>query len=308
MYKVSVILPTYNRGKYVVEAVESVLRQTYNNYEIIIVDDGSTDTTEDILKRFVKNNNNIQYIKQSNKGHAGARNTGLLAASGDLIAFIDSDDIWLPEKLEEQVKECEKDPDVNLVYCNVYGFSEHKKPEVRDPQLTEDQLKDYSGYIFDNLFYRKIIITTTTVLIRKKCIDSVGMFDENLTRCGSEDRDLFLRILWKSKAKYINKPLVLSRILSGSAGDNYQRMIKGQEYVYEKITRMYGLPAKAKDVVMSKVYQEWSRSFYSKGIFWDGLNNQLKAIIANPSDINAYLSIKRFARHLTVRISNINDK
>ncbi|ABB32243.1 glycosyl transferase family 2 [Geobacter metallireducens RCH3] len=301
MNKVSVVLPTYNCGTYVGVAVESVLQQTYSNYELIIVNDGSTDETDQALAPYLCNNGHIRYIKQGNKGHAGARNTGIRAATGDVIAFIDSDDKWLPEKLGEQVQAMEEDPEVGLVHCNVYGFGENQEVQVRGPLLTQEQLQGYSGYIFDNLYFRKIIITTTTVMIRKSCIDDVGMFDENMTRYGSEDRELFLRILWKYKARYVNKPLAMYRNRSDSEGQNYERMIKGQEYVYEKITSLYGLPQSSKRAVMSKMYQEWAREFYAKGRFADGLTNQVKAIRANPIDMNAYFALKRYARFLFSR-------
>lgn len=133
MNKVSVVLPTYNCGTYVGVAVESVLQQTYSNYELIIVNDGSTDETDQALAPYLCNNGHIRYIKQGNKGHAGARNTGIRAATGDVIAFIDSDDKWLPEKLGEQVQAMEEDPEVGLVHCNVYGFGENQEVQVRGP-------------------------------------------------------------------------------------------------------------------------------------------------------------------------------
>jgi len=299
MKKVTVILPTYNCAKYIGAAVESVLNQTYKNYELIIVNDGSTDETDQALAQYLgSNNSTICYIKQENKGHAGARNAGMTVATGDFIAFIDSDDKWLPEKLDEQIRAFDEDPEVGLVHCNLYGFGENQEVKVRGAQLTQEQIEDYSGYIFDNLYFRKIIITTTTVMIRKECIDAVGVFDENLTRYGSEDRDLFLRVLWRYKAKYINKPLAMYRNRSDSAGQDYEKMINGQKYVYDKISKLYNLPPKSKITVMSKLYQEYARSFYSEGLFYKGLTHQIKAIKENPVDINAYFALKRYVRYL----------
>jgi glycosyltransferase involved in cell wall biosynthesis len=298
MNKVSVVLPTYNCAEYVGATVESVLNQTYKNYELIIVNDGSTDDTNQVLAHYIDNNSTIRYFKQENKGHAAARNAGISTATGDFIAFIDSDDKWLPDKLDAQVRAFEEDPEVGFVHCNLYGFGENQEVRVRGPQLTQEETDQYSGYIFDNLYFRKIIITTTSVMIRKECIDAVGMFDENLTRFGSEDRDLFLRILREYKAKYINKPLAMYRNRSDSAGQNYKKMIIGQEYVYEKITKLYGLPHCAKKEVMSKIYQEWAREFYAKGRFTDGFTNQVKAIKENPVNMDSYLALKRYVKYL----------
>lgn len=301
MEKVSVILPTYNSEKYLCDAIESVLNQTYRDLELIIVNDGSTDGSELIIKAYQSKYSNIIYLKQTNKGHAGARNTGIQAATGTYIAFIDSDDIWLPEKLEEQIKEFALDSEVGFVHCNLYGFSEDKKPKVRGLPLTENQLKKYSGHIFEEYFFREIVITTTTVLIKKSCIDDVGMFDENLSRYGSEDRELFLRILWKYRAKYVNRPLALYRNRADSAGQNYEKMIKGQQYVYHKITKLFEMPYSAYRNVMSKVYQEWAKKFYSNGLFTNGLFNQIKAVGNNPIDLDAYLLLKRYFRYLIDR-------
>lgn len=298
MNKVSVILPTYNDAKYVGVAVESVLNQTYENFELIIVNDGSKDDTDLVLAPYISNNSAIRYIKQENKGLACARNTGIASSTGDFVAFIDSDDKWLSEKLNAQVQAFVEYPEVGFVHCNLYGFGENQDVKVRGPKLTEDEIDQYSGYIFDNYYFRKIIITPTSVMIRKKCFDEVGVFDENLSRLGSEDRDLFLRILRKYKALYLNKPLAMYRNQSNSMGQNYEKMIKAQEYVYEKITKLYGLPLTSKNEVMSKIYQEWAREFYVKGRFAIGFNNQVKAIRENPVDIDAYLALRRYVRFI----------
>src|SRR4030042_587586 len=113
MPKVSVIITTYNRVHFVCEAIDSVLNQTFKDFEIIVVDDGSTDNTKEALKRYSKN---IFYIYQSNKGRSQARNTGLKVAKGDYIAFLDDDDIWVPHKLEKQVAFMDSNPNIGLVH------------------------------------------------------------------------------------------------------------------------------------------------------------------------------------------------
>src|SRR5437867_1708261 len=121
MPKVSIVIPTYNYGRYVVEAVESVLNQSFQDREVIVVDDGSTDDTRERLERF---RGRIRYIYQRNKGLPAARNTGIRAARGAYVAFLDSDDLWLPEKLALQVPILDTRQQVGMVYTDAHLFDD----------------------------------------------------------------------------------------------------------------------------------------------------------------------------------------
>ena len=118
--KVSVAIPTYNRAHYICETIDSVLVQTYKDYEIIVVDDGSTDNTREILKRY---GGKIKYFYQANQGQASAWNYAVSQSSGEYIAFLDDDDLWFPEKLERQVEVLDKNPDLGFVCSESYVFS-----------------------------------------------------------------------------------------------------------------------------------------------------------------------------------------
>jgi len=201
---VSVIIPTYNREKYVVEAIESVLAQTYQNFEIIIVDDGSTDGTEKILEPY---RDRVVYIYQENQGPSVARNTGIRRATGQFIAFLDSDDLWLPEKLEVQVAYMETNPEVGLV---------HTGKLLREERPTGPILKEWpyaelsrSGHIFPEMFLEPTV-STSTVVARRECFDVAGLFDEELTR--GADHHLFLRIARHFPIGYIPRPLGVYRM------------------------------------------------------------------------------------------------
>ncbi len=206
MPKVSVIIPTYNRADFIEDAVESVLCQTYKDYEIIIVDDGSTDNTKDVLQRF---HNKIRYIYKNNGGVASARNTGIKHAQGAYIAYLDSDDLWLPERLKFGVQALDSDKNIGLFFSDCHRVSNGE----RDSKTYFDAYKPYSGFVFKQL-YMQDFIPTSTVLVRKDCLRLSGMFDGNLPLC--EDYDLWLRISTCFKINYTKMPLAIYRTHSKS--------------------------------------------------------------------------------------------
>jgi len=196
---VSVIIPTYNRGWIINEAIDSVLAQDYVNYELIVVDDGSTDNTHDILNSYQKN---FLVLRQNNKGVSAARNRGLAAASGRFIAFLDSDDFWLPQKLSRQVDFFHSNPDALICQTEeiwirnnvrVNPKKRHKKP---------------SGMIFEPSL-SLCLVSPSAVMIKRNLFEEVGLFDETLPAC--EDYDLWLRVSCRHPVHLIDTPLIIKR-------------------------------------------------------------------------------------------------
>ena len=181
---ISIIIPTYNSELYIKEAIDSVINQTYKDKEIIVIDDGSTDNTKKILQPYIKKNK-IIYIKQKNAGQAAARNTGIKKSKGEFLAFLDSDDIWLKNKLETQIKLFNKK--TGLVHGGVEWFSNNQRINLFRPSL--------KGKVFDKLIIFNPI-TTSTVIVRKKALPP---FNESMDFHGTEDYDAWLRISknWK---------------------------------------------------------------------------------------------------------------
>lgn len=198
MPTVSVIIPTYQRSHLVTEAIGSVLAQTYRDYEIIVVDDGSTDDTKE---RLAELGDKITYIYQTNKGLAAARNTGIKAASGKYIAFLDDDDLWLPKKLAKQVPILDAQPETALV-CTDMLLSDSSGKIISQTKLDLKQKVLTSWTLFRSCF-----VFVNTVLLRRTCLDKVGLFDENLEIF--EDYDLWLRIAQKHSIHYLNEPMNL---------------------------------------------------------------------------------------------------
>jgi glycosyltransferase involved in cell wall biosynthesis len=219
---VTVIIPTYNRGWIVKEAIASVLDQDFSDFELIVVDDGSDDNTREILGAYA---NGITVLHQSNRGVSAARNRGISEASGQLIAFLDSDDLWLPGKLKTQVKFFEKNADAMINQTQEIWIRNgiRVNPKKRHHK--------FSGMIFERSL-ALCLVSPSAVMIRKSLFDTVGVFDERLPAC--EDYDLWLRISCRYPVHLIDIPLIIKRgghddQLSKAAGlDKYriQSLIK----------------------------------------------------------------------------------
>lgn len=193
---ISVIIPTFNRAALIRRALLSVVQQRNAKTEIIVIDDGSTDNTEQLIKKEFKS---VTYIKQNHCGVSSARNVGIKKAKGNFIALLDSDDQWEKTKLDLQLKYLMKNPTINLVHCNERWIK--KGSEIMQ--------KKYHDGNSENLFERSLrrcLISPSSVLIRKELFKSVGVFDEAFPAC--EDYDLWLRVLIREKVGYIEERLV----------------------------------------------------------------------------------------------------
>lgn len=204
---VSIIIPLYNSEKYIAEAIESVINQTYKNWELLIVDDCSTDKSREIVKKYASQNKQIQLIESEVNfgGPARPRNIGLKKATGKYIAFCDDDDLWLPEKLEIQVDFLEKNPDYLLVSSNSKTFPDGTNNNLF--LLKNKQLK------FNELVKGNKIINSS-VLMQKSVIEKIGYIDEKPIVIAMEDYDYWLRLLaYKDNSAFIlKKTLILYRI------------------------------------------------------------------------------------------------
>ena len=225
MSSVSVVIPTYNGGEHLLDAVNSVLQQTYAPLEIIVVDDGSK---EDILRILSPVSQRIMYIRQDNAGPAAARNTGVRAARGEFIAFLDDDDLWHPTKLEAQMHGMSQDPDCGLVYSYPILIDEKGSLIFNQPPKTFP-----SGYVYYDFLKQNQIVTVSATLLRASVFQKVGFFDTNLYVC--EDYDLWLRIAKDYKLIFCSNATVYYRhIASGISKNNYNRLYGGL-YVINKI-------------------------------------------------------------------------
>ena len=261
---VSVIIPTYNREKYIRKSLYSVLAQTYQRFEIVVVDDGSTDSTHTIISAY---KDNVHYLYQENQGISKARNTGIRNSHGDYIAFLDSDDFWLPEKTELQIALLQKHPE--------YGMAASRCASVRlDGSFREKNRPGTSGWVLENLFQANFI-RTSAAIIRKECFHEVGLFDEELKEC--EEYDLWLRMASQYPIGFINKSLaVYVDNAEGVSTDS----LSGRLYrlkVLEKAYLKRKIPPKMYRNRIANTCHYIGRHYLAKGQKENGRNYLIKA-------------------------------
>lgn len=196
---VSIIIPTFNRSQLVERAIRSVLNQTYKNFELIIVDDGSTDDTELRLQQFTTNPS-IHYYKKENSGVAAARNFGAAKAKGKWMAFLDSDDEWLAHKLQDQINFLQKNSELKIVY----GEETWIRNGMRVNQKKHH--KKSGGRIFERCL-EQCLIAPSSVLLEKNLFDEFKGFDESFVVC--EDYDLWIKISSQYEIGFIEHPLII---------------------------------------------------------------------------------------------------
>jgi glycosyltransferase involved in cell wall biosynthesis len=254
MPKISVIIPIYNAERYLSETIESVMAQTYSDWEIVAVDDGSTDKTPEILKDYEKKlSKKLCVITQKNSGVSIARNTAIAAARGEYIAFLDHDDLWLPEKLEKQVKLLDSNKKLGLVYSDSYaidGKGSLKKGTLLSGRLFRLHARMRRGNVFNELFYVNFI-PILTAIVRKNVFNKVGMFDSKYKI--AEEYDLFLKIAEQYPIDFIEKPLAKYRIHRGNVSKNIELRVKEDLQISEYwLNKKPELKRKLKDKIRLK--------------------------------------------------------
>ena len=299
--KVSILIPSYNVAQYLPQAIDSALDQTFQDFEIIIIDDGSTDNTREIVEKYLKREpEKIRYIYQENEGLACARNTGLRQARGSLIALLDADDQWLPTRLEETVRAIGEDKSIGLVHANVTRITE-------DGSVIETQKRNMqflTGNIFNYIFLRKVDISILTILFRKECCERVGLFDKNLTRLGCEDRELWLRISRHYKFKYIDKVLGLYRVRGDSMSRNTEKMMQARIYVIEKFCSLYKDCQKLRNKALAKIYRNLGDEYFKERKLSRAREQYSKAIGFNPISIGLWINYIKTFLGLGLKISD----
>jgi GT2 family glycosyltransferase len=279
---VSVIIPTYNYGRFVSEAINSVLAQTFQDFEIIVVDGGSTDDTRSIVEAMGRQ---VQYIYQENLGPIVARNTGIRTARGRYIAFLDADDLWLPHKLERQVELMNRHPEVGLVYSTIYQFESKSGAIVGEYPVADCR----AGHVLRDL-YLHCFVPSPTPLVRKSVLDDVGLFDEEI-RYGSEDWDLWLRIAARYQFAFVPEPLAKYRYhASHRSKEGHLRREQQTLEIIEKAARNYPKELGSLRSLKLSMYLE-SVGWYliRQGQRADGLERLKKAICFAPGRLRLYL-------------------
>ena len=257
MYKVprvSVVIATYNRSGLLRETVDSILSQAFQDFELIVVDDGSTDDTSDVLA-FYKNR--IQYIRQENRGPSAARNLGVRHSKAEWISFLDSDDLCLPQHLQTLYGYVQAHPDCGMVFANgkYLGGPEHNRdaiiPKAKSRSLAEGGVQ--LGDLFD-----KSIVRLQAALLSRRVYDEIGGHDESLRVC--MDLDLSFRLAIRGAVAYIDEAVFLYRKHEGNIGKNEELRLTENIRVIQKLLNDY--PAARKILGASRVRKRLAYRYY----------------------------------------------
>lgn len=240
--KVSIIMPAYNAENYIGKSVKSVLDQTFKNWELIIIDDGSSDRTAEICKKYVSLDNRIIYVFQENSKQATARNNGLKIAKGDIIAFLDSDDLWLPTKLELSLSYFDLNK-FDLIFTDSYSGSDYEIKIESDLNKMNVIESEYFGKEALAQFIEFNRIPILTVLVKKQIIENINFFDSQCVL--AEDYDLWLRLLKAGyRFKSINLPLSIYRVQQNSSTASDRLTVESvlniimKNFTYKEISQM----------------------------------------------------------------------
>ncbi|MCK8516776.1 glycosyltransferase [Methylonatrum kenyense] len=227
--RISVITPTFNRAQYLAQAIESVLAQNYVNLEHWIIDDGSTDGTETVVARYL-DDPRVHYVRQGNQGQSAARNRGLSLSESDFVCFLDSDDYWLPGKLERSLAAFASNPDVGIVYGD-YVFINSAGREV-----AVSNMRRHSGRIVAQLL-RDNCVSMNTTMVRRRCFEEHGGFSEYRV---ADDYDLWLRFSAYYRFFYVPERLACYRMMEDQISSDKMARFESNERIIRRFLEAHG--------------------------------------------------------------------
>lgn len=281
---ISVIIPTFNRAHYLPEAIQSVLGQTFQNFELIIIDDGSTDNTKEVVSLYnTAYPSKIKYIYKENGGVASARNEGIKNAQGNYIAFLDSDDYWHVKKLERTVHYIMQYPKAGLLYTDYWVVDKNKNI------LWANERYHYSGNIFMKLILGNFI-ATSTVVVKKEVFEKVGIFFEGYSlKAGLEDWDMWLRIAKDFRISHIPEKLTFYRYYEGQCKFK-KEFFDDYELLLERfLSSTHGIDKKKVNKIFASYYYLKGKSYLASKEQDFARKNLFQSFKLNPFSIKLYV-------------------
>lgn len=283
---VSIIIPSFNSEKYIAETINSVLNQSYTNWELIVIDDGSTDNSAAIIKEFCLKDDRVKYCHQENAGVSVARNNGIKRAKGEYIALLDADDVWEKDNLKIKVDILESGKNFQWVYSNMYDADENINIIKEAPKGTDENILE------SILLWKGEVVPgpCSNIIFAKICFEEGVKFDKNLSTAA--DQDFTIQLASKYKGHHINKPLWRYRLLVNSMSRNITVMEKDHIAVFKK--------ASENELFKNFWFKQkcYSNLYWIlAGSWWKDGNNKfrgmyfiVKALITNPLSINVLFS------------------
>lgn len=292
-------MPAYNAGRFIAESINSVQSQSYGDWELIVIDDGSSDDTYRIARDLSKQDKRIKVFRQENGGPARARNNGIKEASGDAIAFLDADDLWLPNKLEQQVTFLENNPQVALLFSHAIVVG----PDGREEGLIKCGVGEFSGLSGQHMLLKENQINTLTVICRSEVFDKVGLFNEKFSL--AEDYHLWIRILMEGYMLFgLNLRTACYRMHNSSLSAKDRTLYLPSIDILEDLKGRYSKFAEEIDKAIK--FKFWLELYHRPHITKNSLNAFLKKYIEcygsriNVKAINLFFML--FGGNLTRRL------
>jgi glycosyltransferase involved in cell wall biosynthesis len=301
MPRVTAIVPAYNASAYLKAALDSVLRQTYSDWEVVLVDDGSTDNTRAVAEAAAPAfGGRLNYIYQTNRGLSAARNTAIRAAQGEFLALLDSDDVWRPRRLELGVAMMDKDPGLGLVHGKVARINPAGEFIEYPPSPPREYL---DGKIARLIYTRRAHVLCPTTLFRKACVDAVGLFDEQMR--ATEDRDLWFRIAELYRVGYIDEVIADYRISPNSMSKDDKRMLTAQTQFIEKHLRRGACTKMAAREAWGGIYRERGDALFNAGNLRQALRYYSRSVWQFPFNLsNNYMLVRALGEPVVGRFLN----
>jgi glycosyltransferase involved in cell wall biosynthesis len=277
---VDVIIPAYNAAKYLPVAIESVMAQSFEDWQIVLVDDGSTDNTAEIVAPYLERlGTKLKYVYQPNGGLPAARNTAIRNSSSEFLALLDADDVWLPHRLTESLRYFEGRPKVGLNYGSVARIN----PEGEVLGTYHEIQRHGEGRIAPYIYMRSVQLPCPTVTFRRACVEEVGLFDETLR--ASEDRDMWFRIALKWEVAVVPQVLAYYRTSPNSMTTDPDRMLRAQMQFIEKHYGAPGCGRRERRVALSGCYRQRAEALAIRGENRAALGSAVRAVGYYPLDV-----------------------
>ena len=275
--RVTVVMPMYNARAYAAQAIESALAQAYRSFEIVVVNDGSTDGSDEIAHDYARRfPGRVRVIDQRNAGLPAARNTALNAGRGDYYALLDADDVWHREHLQRAMQAFDADPDLGLVHANI------RRVDAQGAELGVPARGWHRGLDpYRALALREEHVACPTAVFSREAIRAVGGFDSQFTGLGCEDRDLWLRIAERFRLRYLDCVTTDYRVHAGSMSRNRGRMAQARQRLLCKLALSpRGAPLYAQGQAM--IESDLGLELLDEGRWWPALRAQLRALAIRP--------------------------
>ncbi len=273
MSKVDIIIPAYNATRFLPAALDSVVAQTFQDWCILLVDDGSQDNIAEVVAPYQQSlGPKLKFIRQPNAGLPAARNTAIRNGTAEFLALLDADDVWLPRRLEASLKAFEGHPEVGLAY----GFVERIDPHGAVIDTFATRNRNSEGWIAPHIYMRTVDLPCPTVTFRRSTVEAVGFFDETMR--ATEDRDLWFRIAQRFEVRLVPEIIAQYRLSSNAMSTDADRMLRSQLQFAAKHYGQPGCGPRARRMALSHIYRQRAETLAARGQTGLAMRNALRAI------------------------------